>query len=244
MEKLDEQVKSRGFAKGIKEGIPIALGYIPVSMACGVAASKIGIGFVISQLMSMFMYTASGQLAAFTLFSGGETAVVMYALTLFVMNCRYILFSMSISQRFDNSMGTLQRIGFGLLNTDEVYGIAMKNKGKLGFAYLMGLATISYIGFAVGNVLGAFATSLVPASVGSALGIIVYTMFISIIVPPAKESKPVLVVVIMALVASFILECVPVVKQHLSSGWVIIICAVVTSLIGAWLFPVEEKEDE
>ncbi len=230
--------------KGFKDGIPIGLGYIPASIACGFAAVQSGMGAWMAQFMSMAIYTASGQMAALNLFSGGETSALMYALTLLVMNCRYILFSITIAQKFDKSMGTLQRLGFGLLNTDEIFGVAMQQKGKLGPAYLFGLATVPYLGFVIGNALGCFTTGLLPAPVSAALGIVVFAMFISIIVPPAKKSKPVLVVILMALGMSVILECIPVVKAHLTAGWIIIICAVVTSLVGAVLFPVEEKEEE
>lgn len=230
--------------KGFKDGIPIGLGYIPASIACGFAAVQTGMSAWMAQFMSMAIYTASGQLAALNLFSGGETAAIMYALTLLIMNCRYILFSITIAQKFDKSMGTLQRIGFGLLNTDEIFGVAMQQKGKLGASYLFGLATVPYIGFVIGNAVGCFTTDLLPAAVSAALGIVVYAMFISIIVPPAKKSKPVLVVVLMALGMSVILECIPAIKAHLSAGWTIIICAVVTSLAGAVLFPIEESKEE
>ena len=234
-----------GYLRGFKDGIPIGLGYIPASMACGFAAVQSGIGAWMAQLMSMAIYTASGQLAAVNLFSGGETSAIMYALTLLVMNCRYILFSITMTQKkFDESMGTLQRLGFGLLNTDEIFGFAMQKEGKLGAGYLFGLATAPYLGFVVGNALGSFTTGLLPDSVSAALGIVVYALFISVIVPPAKKSRPALIVVLMALGMSMILECIPAVNKALGSAWIIIICAVVTSVIGAILFPVEEKEEE
>lgn len=237
-------VKKKGYMQGFKDGIPIGLGYIPVSMACGISAAKAGLSFGMSEIMSLLMYTGSGQAAGLNLFVGGETAIMMYIITLFVMNCRYILFSVSIAQKFDKSMGTLQRIGFGLFNTDEIFGVAMQQKGLLNSSYLFGLATVPYIGFIVGNTLGACFTSLLPASVVSALGIMLCAMFIAIIVPAAKESKPVLFVVLIALVLSFVLECIPFIKANLTSGWTIIICAVVTSLIGAIAFPIEEEAEE
>lgn len=232
------------YRRGLKEGIPAGFGYLPVSMACGVSACKAGIAFGMSQFMSISMYTASGQAAAINLLMGGETAVFMFALTLFVMNCRYLLLSLSIAQRFDGSMGTIQRILFGLLNTDETFGIAMKSKGKLNFSYLIGLVIPPYIGFLIGNAAGCLLNDILPKSISSALGIVLFAMFIGIIVPPARDSKPVLTVTIIALTISFILECIPFIKQHLTAGWIIILCAVITSLIGAILFPVEDKDEK
>lgn len=239
-----ENARPVGYFRGFKDGIPIGLGYIPASMACGFAAVQSGIVPWLAQFMSMAIYTASGQLTAVNLFNGGETAAIMYALTLLIMNCRYILFSITMAQKFDKSMGIFQRLGFGLLNTDEVFGVAMQKEGKLGAPYLLGLVTVPYLGFVIGNALGSFTSGLLPESVSAAFGIIVYAMFISIVVPPAKKSRPVLIVVLMALAMSVILECIPVIKNVLGSAWIIIICAVVTSIVGAILFPVEDKEEE
>ncbi len=231
------------YARGLKDGIPIGIGYIPFSMACGIAASKAGIHFWISQLLALVIYSGSGQATAIKLFESGETSILMYALTLFVMNCRYMLFSISLSQRLDPSMSMLQKIIVGSLNTDEVFAVAVREKGYITSKYFLGVATIPYICFALGNVLGSCANDLLPHSVSSALGIMLFAMFIALIVPAAKESKPVLNVVLIAFVLSVILECIPVITKHLSSSWIIIICAIVTSLIGAWLFPVSEEKE-
>lgn len=238
------------YRRGLKEGIPAGFGYLPVSMACGVASCKAGIAFGMSQFMSISMYTASGQAAAIRLLQGGETAILMFAFTLFVINCRYLLLSLSIAQRFDGSMGTIQRILFGLLNTDETFGIAMKSKGKLNFSYLIGLVIPPYIGFLIGNATGCLLNDFLPKSISSVLGIVLFAMFIGIIVVPAKKSRPVAVVVGIALAISYVLECVPAIKDFITSGkkdnngLVIIACAIITSLIGAILFPVEDKEEK
>ena len=100
-----------------------------------------------------------------------------------------------------------------------------------------------FVCFALGNALGSFKTDLLPDFISSALGIIIYAMFIALIVPSAKESKPIFVVVAIALIISIIFECIPAVTQFLSAGWIVILCAIITSAIGALLFPVEEKEE-
>ena len=232
------------FMKGLKDGIPVALGYLPISLACGIATSKAGLSFFLSQLMSMLVYSGAGQLAGTNLVKGGETVIFMYALTVFVANCRYILLSMSLAQKIDPSANLLQRALIGAFNTDEVFGVVMKEKGDIKASYFFGVATLPYIAFAVGNALGSFTTDLLPASLSSALGIMVYAMFIAIIIPPARESKPILIVLLVALALSIVLECIPVVKSHLTPGWIIIICAVVTASICAVLFPVESSEEK
>ncbi len=244
MEKVSKKPVFGEYMRGLKDGVPIGMGYFPLSMACGIAACKVGLNFGVAQIMNLLLYTASGEAAVFNLLRGGETAILMYVLTIFVMNFRYVIFSMSIAQRFDKSMSILERVLFGLLNTDEIFGVAMKEKGDLKAPYLFGLATVPYIGFASGFLVGSLFTELLPASVSAALGIMIFAMFIAIVVPSAKESRPVLIVVLMALVVSIILECIPAVKAHLSAGWIIIICAVVTAAIGAILFPVEDSAKE
>ncbi len=239
-----EKKKLSNYTRGLKEGIPVALGYIPIAMACAILAVKTGFSSAISILMGSLVYTASGQSAALNLFQGGETAVVMYALTLFVINCRYMLFSIALAQRFEKNTKLWQKILGGILNTDEVFGVAIREKGDLNGSYLLGLGTASYVGFAAGNIIGSLVTDLLPASVSSALGIMLFAMFIAIITPEAKSSKPIAIVVLIALALSFTMECIPFIKANLSSSWIIIICAAVTSVIGALMFPVKEEEGE
>lgn len=243
LENVKENSKSMGFMQGLKDGLPVGLGYIPISIACGIMAIKVGLNFGIAELLSALIYSGSGQAAAQTLYAGCEASILMYALTIFVMNCRYVLFSISIAQKFDKDMGPLQRIIFGFFNTDEIYVVAMKQKGDLNFPYLMGLATLPYLGFFLGNTFGLLFTNLMPDSVKSALGIMLYAMFIALVVPPAKHSKPMAIVTVIAIAMSIFMECIPAVKACLGSGIIIIICAVVTATIGALAFPIKESEE-
>lgn len=241
MENCTGIAKPKGFMKGFKDGMPIALGYIPISIACAISAIKAGLSFGVSELLGAVLFTGTGQQAAINLLKGGETAIIMYAITLFVINCRYMLFAISIAQRFEKGMKLWQKILFGILNTDEIFGFAMKEKGTLSPSYLLGLGTSPYIGFFVGTTVGSLVTDLLPASISSALGIILFAMFIAIIVPAAKESKSARGVIFIALALSVIMECVPTIKVYLDASWIIIICAIATSLIGAWLFPIKEE---
>lgn len=243
MENTTKLARRGGFMKGLKDGLPIGLGYLPISLACGIMAAKVGLPFKFAELLSLLIYSGSGQVAAQTLYGAAETSILMYALTIFVMNCRYILFSISIAQRFDKSMGTLQRIIFGFFNTDEIYVVAMKQQGELGAPYLFGICVCPYLGFLLGNTAGILFTNFLPEPVTSALGIMIYAMFIALIIPPAKHSKPVAIVTLIALAMSFIMECIPPIKAQLGPGITIIICAVVTATIGAIAFPVKQDSE-
>lgn len=243
LENTAKLANQSGFMKGLKDGLPIGLGYFPVALACGIMAAKVGIPFKFAELLSLLIYSASGQVAVQNLYAGMESSILMYALTIFVMNCRYILFSVSIAQKFDKSMGVLQRIIFGFFNADEIYVLAMKQQGELGAPYLFGIAVCPYLGFLIGNTAGVIFTNFLPKSIISALGIMIYAMFIALIIPPAKHSKPVAIVTLIALCMSFLMECIPAIKSNLGPGITIIICAVVTATIGAIVFPVKQEDD-
>ncbi len=235
--------EENGFIKGLKDGVPISLGYFPVAFAFAVAATKLGFPIWLAELMDALVYTGSGQFAVLNLIQGGETALFMYALTIFAINCRYILLSLALSQRLDPSVGVLQRMVFGFFNTDEIFAVATQGKGKLKAPYLFGVATAPYIGWAIGSLIGCLFTDMMPVSVSMAMGIILYAMFIAIIVPAVKNSRPVLWIVLISIVLSFVMECNPFVRKFLSAGWIIIICAFVSSLIGAVLFPISDEEE-
>lgn len=240
---LNKTSSKNNYFVGLKDGVPIALGYIPIAMACGIATVKSGVSVFISQLMAFFVYSGAGQAAATNLIKGGETAVIMYALTLLVANCRYLLLSMSLAQKLDPKINIFQKSLIGIFNTDETFGVAMKHSGDITASYFFGLATLPYFSFALGNAIGSIATDLLPESLSSAFGIMIFAMFIAIIIPPAKESKSIRAVLFMSLFMTVILEYIPVVTRYLTPGWIIIICSVVTASIGAMLFPIKDDEE-
>ena len=135
-----------------------------------------------------------------------------------------------------------QRLGLSFGVTDEIFAVAMQQKGLINARYLTGLILTPYFGWALGTFLGAAATGVLPLAVRTALGIAIYGMFIAIIVPPSTKSRPILLTVIVAAVLSCLFHYVPV-FGGLSSGWIIIICAVAASALAALKFPVTEEEE-
>jgi predicted branched-subunit amino acid permease len=239
-----KQASNLGYKKGFFDGIPICLGYIPIALALGISASKLGMNVWITQLMNTTVYSGSGGFAALNLIEGGEVSIITFALTLLVVNCRYLLLSISMAQRLDPGMGFLQRVCFGIFNTDEVFAVAVQNPGKLKFPYLLGLATLPYVGWMSGSFIGCLFTNILPKSVGDALGIMLYAMIIAIVVPPTKKSKQVLFIVIISILMSVLLECNPAITKYLTPGWIIIICAMVSATLGAMFFPVQDSDDD
>ena len=226
------------FRQGIRHGIPIALGYLSVSFAFGMKAVSDGLTVLQAVLISMTNVTSAGQIAAVPLMGGGASLAEM-ALTQLTINLRYALMSLSLSRKLDGSMGTLQRMIFSFANTDEIFAVASSQPGKVGKYYLYGLMLTPWIGWSLGTLLGAAAGTLLPAFVRTALGIAIYGMFLAIILPPARNSRPVRFVVLAAVAMSLCFRYIPGLNT-VSSGFVIIICGVLAAALGAWRFPAEE----
>ena len=226
------------FRKGIRHGIPIALGYLSVSFAFGMKAVGDGLSWLQAVLISATNLTSAGQMAGLPLMINGAGLTEM-ALTQLTINLRYGLMSLSLGRKLDESMGTLQRLIFSFANTDEIFAVASSQPEKVGKTYLYGLMLTPFLGWTLGTLLGGVAGTLLPAFVRSALGIAIYGMFLAIILPPAREKKPVRFVVLLSVALSLCFRYLPGLNQ-VSSGFVIIICAVLAAAAGAARYP--EKE--
>lgn len=231
---------NKRFAQGLRHGLPIGLGYLSVAFTFGMKAVGDGLTPLQALLISMTNVTSAGQFAGLPLMAA-QASLVEAALTQLVINLRYALMSLSIGQKLDKDMTTPRRIFFSFMNTDEIFAVASAQPGKVNHVYLYGLMLAPYIGWALGTLLGAVAGQLLPAFVRGALGIAIYGMFLAIILPPARREKPVRVVVLIAVALSLCFRYLPVLNR-VSSGFVIIICAVTASALGAALFPVKEGE--
>lgn len=229
---------NRLFLKGVKHGIPIALGYLSVSFTFGMKAAGDGLTWAQAVLISMTNVTSAGQFAGLPLMLA-QSSLIEAALTQLVINLRYALMSLSLSQKLDKTMTTPHRMAFAFCNTDEIFAVASAQPEKVGKGYLYGLMCTPWLGWALGTLLGAVAGQLLPEFLRTALGIAIYGMFLAIILPPARKEHPVRVVVGIAVGMSLCFRYIPVLNQ-LSSGFVIIICAVTASALGAALFPVKE----
>lgn len=223
------------FRRGIKDGIPIGLGYFSVSFSFGILVVAEGFSWWEALLISMTNLTSAGQFAGLTVMATAGSLLEM-AVTQFVINLRYALMSISLSQKVDKSFKGVSRavLGFGI--TDEIFAVAMNNSRPVTRRYFSGLMTIPYIGWALGTLSGAVCGNILPEIVCDALGVALYGMFIAIVVPPMKRDKRIVLVVCIAILISVILNYVPVFSA-ISSGFVIIIASVISAGIGAALFP-------
>ena len=229
------------FKKGIIDGLPICFGYLSVAFAFGIFAVDGGLTILQALLISMTNVTSAGQLAGVPIMLGSGLLTELAA-TQFVINLRYALMSVSLSQKLGKSVSMLDRFIISFVNTDEVFAVASGNRQNVGKRYLYGLILTPYIGWSLGTLLGAIAGNILPEIIISALGIAIYAMFIAIVVPVAKENKPTALCALCAIIFSCLFNYIPALKA-VPGGFVIIICAVVASIIFALLFPISQENE-
>lgn len=231
-----------GFKKGLRDGIPIALGYFAVAFTLGIVAKKSGISAWLSAIFSATCISSTGEYVGFTLI-GEQAAYLEIAIMTLVANARYLLLSCALSQKFSPDMNFIHRFFIGIFVTDEIFGISISCKESLNPFYPYGAAAISVPAWALGTALGVLMGNVLPGNVVSALSVGIYGMFIAIIVPPAKENKIIAAFVLIAMFASYLAARIPVITNNISSGTCIIIITVVISSIAAIMFPVKEEKE-
>lgn len=232
-------MRNKDFQYGLKRGYPIAIGYLPVSFTFGLMAVSGGLPVWMAVFISMSNLTSAGQFAGTNLILSGAGNMEI-TLTTFIVNIRYMLMSLSLTQRLKEDMTFPQRllIGFGV--TDETFSIASMEKGSLSFRYLLGLMLGPFLGWSIGTLFGALICTSLPSALSNAMGIALYGMFIAIIIPPAKKSKPITSIIIISVVVVAILRYLPI-FHFISSGFRIIIASFLGAGIGALLFPIESS---
>ncbi len=229
------------FIKGLKDGLPICFGYLSVAFAFGIFSYESSLSILQAVLISMTNVTSAGQLAAVPIITSGGSLFEL-AIAQFVINLRYALMSVSLSQKLGKTVSMADRFIISFMNTDEVFAVSSSNRGYVGRKYMYGLILTPFLGWSIGTFLGAGAGNILPAIITSALGIAIYAMFVAIVVPVSFENKPTLYCVVIAIILSCIFKCTPVLN-NLQGGFVIIICAVVASTIMAIISPIEIKEE-
>ena len=233
--------KRSEYLEGLSAGLPIGIGYFPVSFTFGIMAVNGGMKPLFAVLMSLTNLTSAGQFAGTNLiFSGASYLTIVLAML--VINIRYMLMSVSLSQRIKEGTPFISRLIFGFGITDEAYAIACIRTEPLTDKFMFGLMTLPIIGWTLGTAAGAFLSNLLPSMLQSAMGIALYAMFIAIIIPPAKKERPILFSIIIAVALSCILHYVPY-FSFLASSLKPLISAVLAAVVLAIIKPVEVKEE-
>lgn len=227
------------FKQGIKDSIPIAAGYFSVSFSFGILALSGGLSVFQAVLTSFTNLTSAGQFAGLKIMLAGGTILEMI-LTQLIINLRYALMSLSLSQKLAPDVKIWQRLIMAFGNTDEIFAVAVSHGKELTLRYMVGLELLPLLGWSAGTAAGALACDLLPVSLSSALSVALYGMFIAIVVHVAEKSRPVMIVTLIALLMSSVLYYVPAFSK-VSAGIAIIICTVGASALGAAFFPVKEE---
>ncbi len=228
------------YTLGIRRGLPVGLGYFSVSFGFGAMAVSKGLSVAQATLISASNLTSAGQFAGLTTIVE-NSGLWMMILTQLIINSRYALMSLALSQKMGQQIGLLPRLLIAFFNTDEVFALAMAREHTLTLPFLYGLGLLPMAGWVSGTLFGALAGSILPLSIRTALGVMLYGMFIAIIIPPAKKERPVALAALLALILSSLFAWVPAL-QKAPKGTPIVICTVAAAALCAWLFPVEEEK--
>ncbi len=225
------------FINGFKKSMPITLGYFPVSFTFGIFATSLGLTPLLSVFVSLTNFTSAGQFAGTSLIFT-SASLIEIAVTVFVINIRYMLMSFSLSQRIEK-MSTIKKMALAFGITDETYALMATEKEKIGFTYGLGMTFGPFLGWIMGTLCGAISSNFLSDSMQNAMGIALYAMFLAIIIPPSRKFKAILIVVLIAALISSLFFYIPALK-NVSGGFVIIISTIIACTIGAKFLPMEE----
>ncbi|MBQ1613034.1 MAG: AzlC family ABC transporter permease [Selenomonas sp.] len=231
--------RREAFMDGLRDGMPIALGYFVVSFTLGIAARNAGLTPFEGFLASLFNNASAGEYAAFTIIAADAPYLELAIMTL-VANARYLLMSCVVSQKFSPDTNILHRVLVGFDITDEIFGITIARKGPLNPYYNYGAMSLALPGWSVGTALGVMAGNLLPEAAVSALSVALFGMFIWVIIPPARDNRIIGTLVAVSFIASFACANLPLISE-LSGGTRTIILTVVIATIGAVLHPIKEE---
>ena len=229
------------FREGLRDGLPIALGYLAVSFGIGISCHTAGISAFQGFLMSLLNNASAGEYGGITVITENSGVFMMVLMTL-IINARYLLMSCALSQRLHPDTPLVHRLLIGFDVTDELFGIAISRPGYLDPLYSYGAFIPAIPGWALGTALGVTAGSILPARVVSALSVALFGMFLAIIVPPARKNRAVLLCVLVSFALSGLFAVLPVVKA-LSDGMRTILLTIVIASAAALLFPVADEEE-
>lgn len=213
-------------------------GYFAVSFSFGILAMQGGLSVIQAALTSLTNMTSSGQFAGLQIIAAGGTLIELI-LTQVIINMRYSLMSLALSPKLDKKIKLWQRLLIAFANTDEIFAVAMSRERSLTFMYMAGLQILPILGWTAGTAIGAIAGNLLPAALTAALGIALYGMFIAVVVPVARRSRPVLLSALIAIAISCVLYVLKV-----SAGISIIVSTVAASALMAFLRPIEGGVEE
>ncbi len=241
--------RKQAYINGLRDGIPIGLGYFAVSFSLGIMAKNAGITPVEGFITSILALASAGEYAGFSMIIYQATFIETLLVAV-ITNARYMLMSTALSQRFSDDTSLLKRISVSFFITDEIFGANIGRPGAIVPEYTYGIATVAPFMWGLGTALGIIAGNGLPPRVVSALSVALYGMFIAIIVPPCKKDRAVLIAVLASFLLSYLLSAesflvniIPTITR-ISSGTRIIVLTIVISAVAAVCKPIKVDEDD
>lgn len=230
------------FLKGLRDGIPIAAGYFAVSFALGITAKKAGLTWFQATIASLLCNASAGEYAGFEVIASKGSYITMALITA-IISARYMLMSVTLSQKLSPGVNTPQRLMVGFWVTDEIFGASSTVPGRLNPHYNYGLAICSLSFWALGTCIGVVTGSILPPAIVTALGVLLYGMFLAIIMPEGRKNKKVGVIILLSMALSWACSVMPYISK-LSEGTRIIILTLVIAGAAALIFPVNTDDGE
>lgn len=233
-------VENNNLRMGFRDGLPIGIGYFAISFTVGFFSVVSGLNWLEALLISVLNLTSAGQIAAIPIIAAGGSLVEL-ALTQLVINSRYALMSISLSQRLGESVRFRDRFIIAFFNTDEIFAVACAKESILGKKYLLSLASLPYIGWSLGTLFGALLGGVLPSLLTGALSVAIYAMFIAIIIPEAKAHLATAMCILSSIAVSFAFEFISVFKNF-PRGIFIVVATIVLSALFAFISPISETD--
>lgn len=233
---------TKPFTSGMRDGVPIGLGYYAVAFSIGIVASKAGLTWWMGAISSFLTRASAGEYGVYSLVAVNAAIMEVIGLSL-VANMRYLLMTAALTQKFRPGTSLLKRIMVALCVTDEVFGISIAYPGYLAPSYTFGAMLVSTVMWSAGCASGIVAGDVLPVNVVSALSVALYGMFIAIIIPPAKKDRGVLIAVICSFVLSGLCAVMPVLCE-MNSGTKTIVLTIIISAVAAFVKPITTEEDD
>ena len=229
----------KNFKQGLKDGIPIGLGYFAVAFSLGIVAANAGLSAFQGFIASLLMNASAGESAAFTAIKESVPYIQAVLITI-VANARYLLMSFALSQKIDPNENIIHRIILGFYLTDEYFGLAISQDGYANPKYSYGAIVFAGPCWAIGTALGVVMGNILPTRIVSALSVALYGMFLAIIIPPAQKDRAIALLIVLSFTASYLLSRM----TNLSSSIITIILTIIISSLGAYFFPIKGETHE
>ncbi|MDL2298120.1 AzlC family ABC transporter permease [Synergistaceae bacterium OttesenSCG-928-D05] len=234
---------ARGFRNGVKTGTPIAIGYLPSAIACGILANSAGLSVAEGIFMSLIVFAGASQFVALNLLMLGATFPEILLATA-VLNMRHIMMSSSITRRLEPGLSWIKKAWIGFEITDESFSIASMQKERfLAPEFLMGLNIVGHCTWVFGTWLGFLGAQVLPQKIQDSMGIAIYALFIGLLVPSVRKNRPALIVAAAAMALSTFFKWTPIFAS-MNIGLKIMFATGLAASLGAFLFPLHKKADK